>query len=277
MNTAEIINFGSKVLKNEEINSHRLDSELILSNILNISREKLLLNDLSISHENFIKFKSLILRRSKQEPVAYLLNKREFISKDFYVDNKSLIPRPETELLIGPILKMYKNKKLFFLDAGVGTGCIMLSILNNLNSSKGVGIDVCKKTLINSKKNLELFKLANRAKIFHKSIDQISNVKFDLIVSNPPYILRRMLNRLPESVKKFEPRIALDGGNDGLDVIKKVIYKSKYILKSNGILALEIGNGQYRSVMRLLKESKFREKEVIKDYRNNIRCIFSTL
>ena len=277
MNTVETINFGSKVLKNEEINSHRLDSELILSNILNISREKLLLNNLSISYENFIKFKNLILRRSKQEPVAYLLNKREFISKDFYVDNKSLIPRPETELLIGPILKMYKNKKLFFLDAGVGTGCIMLSILNNLNSSKGVGIDVCKKTLINSKKNLELFKLANRAKIFHKSIDQISNVKFDLIVSNPPYILRRMLNRLPESVKKFEPRIALDGGNDGLDVIKKVIYKSKYILKSNGILALEIGNGQYRSVMRLLKGSKFREKEVIKDYRNNIRCIFSTL
>ena len=277
MNTVETINFGSKVLKNEEINSHRLDSELILSNILNISREKLLLNDLSISYENFIKFKNLILRRSKQEPVAYLLNKREFISKDFYVDNKSLIPRPETELLIGPILRMYKNKKLFFLDAGVGTGCIMLSILNNLKSSKGVGIDACKKTLVNSKKNLELFKLANRAKIFHKSIDQISNVKFDLIVSNPPYILRRMLNRLPESVKKFEPRIALDGGNDGLDVIKKVIYKSKYILKSNGILALEIGNGQYRSVMRLLKGSKFREKEVIKDYRNNIRCIFSTL
>ena len=277
MNTVETINFGSKVLKNEEINSHRLDSELILSNILNISREKLLLNNLSISYENFIKFKNLILRRSKQEPVAYLLNKREFISKDFYVDNKSLIPRPETELLIGPILRMYKNKKLFFLDAGVGTGCIMLSILNNLKSSKGVGIDACKKTLVNSKKNLELFKLANRAKIFHKSIDQISNVKFDLIVSNPPYILRRMLNRLPESVKKFEPRIALDGGNDGLDVIKKVIYKSKYILKSNGILALEIGNGQYRSVMRLLKGSKFREKEVIKDYRNNIRCIFSTL
>ncbi len=277
MNTAETINFGSKVLKNEEINSHRLDSELILSNILKISREKLLLNDLSISYENFIKFKSLILRRSKQEPVAYLLNKKEFISKDFYVDNKSLIPRPETELLIGPILKMYKNKKLFFLDAGVGTGCIMLSILNNLKSSKGVGIDICKKTLVNSKKNLDLFKLANRAKIFHKSIDQIRNVKFDLIVSNPPYILRRKLNHLPESVKKFEPRIALDGGNDGLDVIKKVIYKSKYILKSNGILALEIGNGQYRSVMRLLKGSKFREKEVIKDYRNNIRCIFSTL
>ena len=113
MNTAETINFGSKVLKNEEINSHRLDSELILSNILNISREKLLLNNLSISYENFIKFKNLILRRSKQEPVAYLLNKREFISKDFYVDNKSLIPRPETELLIGPILRMYKNKKLF--------------------------------------------------------------------------------------------------------------------------------------------------------------------
>ena len=148
--------------------------------------------------------------------------------------------------------------------------------LDEINFRNLINDNQIKQSLV-SKKNLELFKLANRAKIFHKSIDQISNVKFDLIVSNPPYILRRMLNRLPESVKKFEPRIALDGGNDGLDVIKKVIYKSKYILKSNGILALEIGNGQYRSVMRLLKGSKFREKEVIKDYRNNIRCIFSTL
>ena len=105
----------------------------------------------------------------------------------------------------------------------------------------------------------------------------MKNIKFDLIVSNPPYILKRELNRLPGNIKKFEPRIALDGGNDGLDVIKKVIYKSRCILKSNGILALEIGTGQYSSVMRLLNKNNFRKKVLVKDFQNNVRCIFSTL
>ena len=98
-----------------------------------------------------------------------------------------------------------------------------------------------------------------------------------MIVSNPPYIVRREINRLSQDIKKYEPRIALDGGNDGLDVIKKVIYKSTKVLKLNGILALEIGYGQYRSVKNLLMVNNFKEKIVIKDYENNIRCIFSTL
>ena len=102
-------------------------------------------------------------------------------------------------------------------------------------------------------------------------------MRFDLIVSNPPYIVKREVKRLSNDIKKFEPIVALDGGNDGLDVIKKVIYKSKYILKSDGILALEIGNGQYSSVMKLLKVNNFRKKILVRDYRNNIRCIFSTL
>ena len=114
----------------------------------------------------------------------------------------------------------------------------MLSILKNLNKSTGIGIDISKSTLINSKKNLKKFKLLNRSKLLHKSINEMRNIKFDLIVSNPPYVVRRDIKRLSNDVKKFEPIIALDGGNDGLDVIKKVIYKAKYILKSNGILAL---------------------------------------
>ena len=277
MNTEQLIDLGSKTLQEYEIRSHRLDSELILSSILNISREKLLTNKYGVSSKNFDKFKTLITRRSKQEPVAYILKKKEFQSKDFYVDHKSLIPRPETELLIDPIIKIFKNKNLFFLDAGIGTGCILFSILNSLRHSKGVGIDICNKTLINSKINLKNFNLNNRAKLLHRSIDQVRNMKFDLIVSNPPYILKREIRRLSNDIKKFEPRIALDGGNDGLDVIKKVIYKSRYILKFNGILALEIGAGQYHAVKRLLKLNNFRQKILIKDYNNNIRCIFSTL
>ena len=153
----------------------------------------------------------------------------------------------------------------------------MLSLLKYFKHSRGVGIDVCKKTLKNCKTNLKRLKLENNCKLLHKSVDQLNNTKFDLVVSNPPYIVKRDIKRLSNDIKRFEPIIALDGGNDGLDVIKKVIYKSNKVLKLNGILALEIGYGQFRAVKNLLVTNNFKIKFVIKDYENNIRCIFSTL
>ena len=153
----------------------------------------------------------------------------------------------------------------------------MFSILKELNNSRGIGIDICKKSISNAKINLQKLAIKNRAKLLCKPIEQVFNHKFDLIVSNPPYVVKREINRLSNDVKKFEPKRALDGGNDGLDVIKKVIYKSQSILKLNGILALEIGRGQYFSVVKILKENGFRKSRVIKDYKNNVRCIFSTL
>ena len=277
MKTTQLLDFGSNILRSKKIISHRIDSEVILSYILKISREKLLIKEDKVCNENIIKFRSLISRRLKQEPVAYIIGKKEFRSEDFFVDKKSLIPRPETELLIDPIVKIFKNKNLFFLDIGVGSGCIIFSILKELNHSKGIGIDICKKAVLNAKINLNRFNLKNRAKLLNKSVDQVLNKKFDLVVSNPPYIVKREINRLANDIRKFEPKIALDGGNDGLDVIKKVIYKSKEILKLKGVLALEIGRGQYFSVARVLKENNFRQTRIVKDYQNNIRCIFSTL
>jgi len=277
MKTTQLLDFGSNILRSKKIVSHRIDSEVILSYILKISREKLLIKEDKICNENITKFKLLISRRLKQEPVAYIITRKEFRSEDFFVDKKSLIPRPETELLIDPIVKIFKNKNLFFLDIGVGSGCIIFSILKELNHSKGIGIDICKKAVLNAKINLNRFNLKNRVKLLNQSVDQVLNKKFDLIVSNPPYIVKREINRLANDIRKFEPKIALDGGNDGLDVIKKVIYKSKEILKVKGILALEIGRGQYFSVARVLRENNFRQIRIVKDYQNNIRCIFSTL
>ena len=277
MKTTQLLDFGSNILRSKKIISHRIDSEVILSYILKISREKLLIKEDKVCNENIIKFRSLISRRLKQEPVAYIIARKEFRSEDFFVDKKSLIPRPETELLIDPIVKIFKNKNLFFLDIGVGSGCIIFSILKELNHSKGIGIDICKKAVLNAKINLNRFNLKNRVKLLNKSVDQVLNKKFDLVVSNPPYIVKREINRLANDIRKFEPKVALDGGNDGLDVIKKVIYKSKEILKLKGVLALEIGRGQYLSVARVLRENNFRQIRIVKDYQNNIRCIFSTL
>ena len=277
MKTSEAINIGSKILKNRNIISHKIDAEIILSHVLKTSREKLLVNEQAISYTDLKRFKKIISRRLKKEPIAYIFKTKEFRSKDFYVVKNSLIPRPETELLIDPIIKKFKGKSFYFLDMGVGTGCIMLSILSELNNSRGLGIDICNKAISVAKINLETMNLNQRASLKCRSINTIYNKKFDLIVSNPPYIVKREINQLSEDIKKFEPQKALDGGHDGLDVIRKVIYKSKNILKLNGILALEIGKGQYYSVSNILKLNGFREIKKIKDYRDNVRCIFSTL
>ena len=277
MKTSEVINIGSRILKNRNIISHKIDAEIILSHVLNTSREKLLINEQAISYADLKRFKKIISRRLKKEPIAYIFNKKEFRSKDFYVIKNSLIPRPETELLIDPIIKKFKGKSLYFLEVGVGTGCIMLSILNELNNSRGIGIDICNKAIAVAKINLETMNLNKRASLKCRSIDKVYNKKFDLIVSNPPYIIKREINQLSEDIKKFEPQKALDGGYDGLDVIRKIIYKSKNILKLNGTLALEIGRGQNYSVSNILKLNGFREIKKIKDYKDNVRCIFSTL
>ena len=277
MKTSEVINIGSKILKNRNIISHKIDAEIILSHVLKISREKLLVNEQAISYTDLKRFKKIISRRLKKEPIAYIFNKKEFRSKDFYVVKNSLIPRPETELLIDPIIKKFKGKSIYFLDMGVGTGCIMLSILSELNNSRGLGIDICNKAISVAKINLETMNLNKRASLKCRCIDTIYNKKFDLIVSNPPYIVKREINQLSEDIKKFEPQKALDGGHDGLDVVRKVIYKSKSILKLNGTLALEIGRGQNYSVSNILRLNGFRVIKKIKDYKDNVRCIFSTL
>ena len=200
MQTSELIDFGSKILR-KSTNSHRIDAEIILSHILKISREKILISENQVSKTNISKFKHLINRRLCNEPIAYILNKKEFRSKDFFVDKKSLIPRPETELIIDPIVKDFKNKSLFFLDIGVGSGCIISSILKEISHSKGVGIDICKDTILNAKINLLNLKVQNRARLLNRSFKNIFNHKFDLVVSNPPYVVRREINRLSNDIK----------------------------------------------------------------------------
>ncbi len=207
--------------------------------------------------------------------MAYILKNKEFWSKNFFVNKNTLIPRPETELLCDIVIKTIKNNNPYILDIGTGTGCILLSILSEVEKAKGMGIDISKKAIEVAKKNSNNLGLNKRAKFFTKSLESIENYKFDLIVSNPPYIKTSDIKNLSDDVRKFEPKIALDGGKDGLDVIKKVIYKSKTILKELGLLALEIGHGQHYKVSQILKDQGFKEELLVTDYQDNIRCILA--
>jgi release factor glutamine methyltransferase len=275
---SELLDYGSKILKNNKIKTNQLDSELILSNLLKKKKENLIINSKEkVSKSTIDNFNKLITRRLKREPLAYILKQKEFWSKIFYVNRSTLIPRPETELLCESIIKTLKNRTPYILDVGTGTGCILLSILSELKKARGVGIDISKKAIEVAKKNSRNLDLNKRAKFFSKSFNDIYGYKFDLIVSNPPYIRTCDIKNLSDDVRKFEPKIALDGGKDGLDVIKKVIYKTKTILKKLGWLALEIGHGQHRKVSKILKKQGFREELLVKDYQDNIRCILARL
>ena len=276
MNTLDLLNKGSKKLKYKGIKSSQIDSEILLSNILGKSRENILINlDKKIGSDDIIKFNDFIERRSLKEPIAYILKEKEFWSKNFVVNKSTLIPRPETELMVEKLSKMYYGKKIFILDIGTGTGCILISLLSELKNSIGIGVDISTKALKIAKINALKHEVDHKLRFEKKCFSKIFYKKFDLIVSNPPYIDQRKINKLDDDIKKFEPLIALNGGNDGLDVITKVIYKAKEILKIKGTLALEIGNEQLIKVSKILRNNNFKIKENIKDYNDNTRCLIS--
>jgi release factor glutamine methyltransferase len=271
------INQASKLLKSYNIISHELDAEIILSNIMGVSREFLITNNKKNISENIIKkYQLAIKRRTNNEPVAYIIGRKEFWSQEFIVTNSTLVPRPETELLIYKIIKIFKNKNINILDMGTGTGCILLSILKELKNSRGIGIDISLKAIKVAKINSKKLDLNYRSRFINIDLNKYNVGKYDLIVSNPPYIPSRDIKNLSKDIVNFEPLFALDGGIDGLDLTKKVIYKSKHLLKRRGLLAIEIGNKQYKKTAIILKKSGFKIINKVNDYNDNVRCIIST-
>ena len=274
---ANTIKQASQLLKNHNIVSHELDAEIILSDIMGVTREFLIVNNnKNISKNTIKKYNHAINRRINREPVAYITGKKEFWSKHFLVNQATLVPRPETELLIYKVINFFKNKKINVLDIGTGSGCILLSILKELNLSRGIGIDVSAKAIQTAKMNSKKLNLLYRSKFKVFDINEFHIGMYDLIVSNPPYVPSRDIRNLSKDIINYEPLLALDGGFDGLDLIIKVIYKSNSLLKKNGLLAIEIGNNQYLKVSRLLRHHGFREISKECDYNHNVRCIIST-
>ena len=278
MDIENILNEGIRILQKNKIPNPQLDSEILLSNLIKRDKKHIILNPKELLNSKQLdKFKSLIERRKKGEPIAYLINKKEFWKDEFFVNKDVLIPRPDTELIIEQVLKIYpKKKQLQVLDIGTGSGCIRLSILKERPNFYGTGIDICKKSINVSKFNAKQLNLFNRVKFIHSSVDNFNIGKYDLIVSNPPYIELLNLKYLEKDVVNFEPKLALSGGFDGFSKIRKVINKASTLIKKNGKFILEIGFNQKNKVKKILKEEGFYVNKAIKDYGNNDRCIIST-
>ena len=278
MNLNSAIIQGAKILKGSLIKNPYLDSEILMTKAIEKDRKYILLNSTrEIDKNDLNTFKKLIKKRSSGKPIAYLLNKKFFWKSEFTLTDDILIPRPDTELVIEKVLDLttYK-KKLNILEIGVGSGCMLLSILKERKSFYGTGIDISKSCLNISKLNAIKLKVSSKLKLYQSNVDKFNIGKYDLIISNPPYIKKFKLKYLEKDVAKFEPKLALDGGLDGLSIIRKVIKKSSELIKKNGKLILEIAFDQKKMVRNLLIENNFFINNVVKDLAKNDRCIIST-
>jgi release factor glutamine methyltransferase len=278
MNLETAIKNGYKKLKKNNIKSALIDSEILLSEAIKKSREFVILNqDQYITIKEYDYFEKMVNQRSQGKPVAYLIGKKDFWKYEFDVNEKVLIPRPDTEIIVEQVLKIYKKRiKINFLDIGVGSGCILLSILKERKDFKATGIDVSAQALKVCKINANKLNVQKRVKLFKSDIDKFFKGKYDLILSNPPYIKYLDLKYLEKDVIDFEPKLALDGGLDGISEIRKIIEKSSELIKKNGKLIIEIAYNQKEEVKQLLKKNGFYINSVIKDLADNDRCIIST-
>ncbi len=278
MNINKAIVYGSNILRNNLIPSSKLDAEILMARAINKDRNYILINSNNLLTENELsKYNKLIFQRALGNPVAYLTNKKFFWNSEFFVSNDTLIPRPDTELIIENVLKLTKQKNsMKILDIGVGSGCILLSILKERVNFYGTGIDISNKCLNICKLNAINLKVSSKLKLYKTDVDKFNLGKYDLIVSNPPYIKSCELKYLDKDVAEFEPKLALDGGLDGLSEIRKVIKKSSDLIKKNGKFILEIGFDQKNKVINILKREGFYINSTLKDLANNDRCIVST-
>jgi release factor glutamine methyltransferase len=277
----EVISFGELELKKNQILNAKLDSEILISDLINIPRNSIFsqLNK-KIDEEIVSKFKQYIDRRVKKEPIAYIVKKKEFWSHDFYVNDSVLIPRPETEVLLDVLLSKINNKDKFFniLDIGTGSGCIIISLLKELKKSKGLAIDKSKKAIEVAKKNAKFHSVNNRLNLQNISFEDLFlGKKFDILVSNPPYLPDYLIKNLSSEIKYYEPKMALKGGTEGIDLLKKIIYLGSKILKRNGLLALEIGDNQFRTIANYLSKNNFKLLTKYTLINRQVRCVVATI
>ena len=264
---------------NNSIDTKRLDAEILLCYILDCERIDLMLNrDRILTDSELSVFNDYISRRLNNEPISYITGKKEFMSLEFDVRDGILIPRPDTEILVEEIINIYKGKSPKILDLCTGSGAIAVSLAYYLNGANVTALDKFDVCIDTAEKNAKKHGVFKRVKVIKGDVLERLDVKdnFDCIVSNPPYIKKEVLTTLPKDVKDFEPVYALDGGNDGLVFYKKITDFAKNKLKSDGILAFEIGFDQGESVVKIIENTNsFKNVQLINDLAGLNRVIIA--
>ena len=280
MATGEIWTVG-KLLKWTEqyftskgLDSPRLDAEVLLSHVLKKERIYLYVHfDEPLETAELSSYRELIKKRLSHEPIAYIIGEREFMGLTFKVTPDTLVPRPDTEILVeaamGRLKKQVpeKGENLCIADIGTGTGAIILSLLKFLPAANGMAVDISPEAIAVAEENAAEFALTDRVKFFCGDLlTPLEGQRFNAIISNPPYIPTSEMNSLMPEVRSFEPRLALDGGADGLDFYRRLLAESTAFLMPKGFLAVEIGLGQAPIIISLVAENKaWGKTEIVKD------------
>lgn len=252
-----------------KIDTPGLDAEVLLAEVLHADRLSLYVHPEKIlSDEEFSRFKNFVERRAKKIPVAYITGKKEFFGMNFFVTPEVLIPRPDTEILVQFVIDVLKNFSggVKIADMGTGSGAICISILKNLPNATAATVDISPGAIEVAKRNAENLQVADRINFFPGNMfEPLSGKKFDCIVSNPPYIPTDEIKNLQPEVKT-EPKIALDGGADGLNFYRQLVKAAPDFLSPNGFFAFEIGIGQAEEVKKIIRrDEKFCEIKILKD------------
>lgn len=281
-NVLEAIKLSADYLQKYNVESPRLNAELLLAEILNCKRFDLyLIYDKPLSNDEIIKYREFLKRRSNREPLQYIVGHLEFYGYKYFVNPSVLIPRPETELLVESVLKCYTvNDEIRIMDIGVGSGNISISLLKNLPCSSVVGIDVSDETLTVASKNAVENHVSDKLVLLKFDIlqdDYKTLGKFDLIISNPPYISQEEFNNLEPELKVYEPAISLTDYANGYSFYKRIIDISEGLLNPQGKLFFEIGKGQHEIVKGMMLQNGFKGITVVKDYSQTDRIIYGKI
>lgn len=278
MNIENILKEAIEILQKNSVASPVLDARLLLSFATSLSKEDIIFNaqQINLSENQIKKYFELIHKRAKKIPLTHLTNNREFFANNFYVDENVLDPRPDSEALIEMIIKKFtKNSSINIVEIGCGSGCLIISLLRHFENWLGLAVDISDKALVIAQKNADNNQVLTRINFLESNL--FNNFKdnqiFDIIISNPPYIPTNDIENLQDEVRLYEPRIALDGGFDGLDFYHKIAEQSQKFLKNNGDIFLEIGYNQYQDVKKIFENNNFKFIDFKKDLSGIIRVL----
>lgn len=249
-------------LDSKGVSNSKLDSLILLTHTLSFSKEQVIFNpDLLLDLAQQQRFFSLVECRKNRQPVSQIIGKREFFGENFLVTKDVLDPRPDSENLIELVIKNFpkREEKLEILELGVGSGCLIITLLKTYNQAIGIGVDISSKALEICRKNAETHNVLSQLKLSESNLfSAITNQKkFNLIISNPPYIASEEIKTLEPEVRIHEPLNALDGGEDGLDFYRRIALEAGDFLTENGKVVLEIGQGQKEKIVEIFSQNEF--------------------